>query len=79
MTNNIVKFYPKNAAANPDAVLEQAAGVYNEVLVLGYTKDGELDVRASLNFSMKSILFALESFKHQVLSGEFGHRLDEKP
>jgi len=77
--DNIVKLYPHNAALNPDVVLEQAVGVYDQVLVLGYTKDGKLDVRASLNFDMKSILFALEAFKHQVLSGEFGHRLTEKP
>lgn len=79
MTADIVKFYPANAAANPDAVLEQSAGVYDEVLVIGYDKDGALDVRASLNFDMKSIFFAIDAFKHQVLSGEFGHRLEEKP
>jgi len=79
MTDNIVKLYPHNAALDPDVVLEQAAGVYDEVLVIGYNKDGALDVRASLNFDMKSIFFALEAFKHQVLSGEFGHRLEERP
>ena len=79
MTDNIVKLYPHNAALNPDVVLEQSAGVYEEVLVIGYNKDGALDVRASLNFDMKSIFFALEAFKHQVLSGEYGHRLEERP
>lgn len=79
MTDNVVKFYSLRAALSPDVVLEQSAGVYEEVLVIGYNKDGELDVRASLNFDMKSIFFALEAFKHQVLSGEFGHRLEEKP
>jgi hypothetical protein len=79
MTDNIVKLYPHNAALNPDVVLEQSAGVYEEVLVIGYNKDGALDARASLNFDMKSIFFALEAFKHQVLSGAFGHRLEEKP
>lgn len=78
MTDNVVKFYPHNAAHDPDVVLEQSAGVYDEVLVIGYDKDGMLDVRASLNFDMKSIFFALEAFKHQVLSGEFGHRLEER-
>lgn len=78
MSGNVVKLYPRNAALNPDLVLEQAAGVYEEVLVIGYNKDGELDVRASLNFDMKSIFFAFEVFKHQVLSGEFGHRLKER-
>lgn len=79
MSDNIVKFYSLRAALSPDVVLEHAAGVYDEVLVIGYNKDGELDVRASLNFDMKSIFFALEAFKHQVLSGEYGHCLEEKP
>lgn len=79
MSDNVVKFYPHNAALNPDVVLEQSAGVYEEVLVIGYNKNGELDVRASLNFDMMSIFFALEAFKHQVLSGEFGHRLEKRP
>jgi hypothetical protein len=78
MTDNVVKFYSLRAALAPDVVLEHAAGVYDEVLVIGYNKDGELDVRASLNFDMKSIFFALEAFKHQVLSGEYGHRQEEK-
>lgn len=75
---DVVKFPVPDAAKDPDVVLEQAAGVYEEVLVLGYDKEGVLDVRASLNFDMKSILFALEAFKHQVLSGEYGHSLEEK-
>jgi hypothetical protein len=79
MADNIVKFYSLRAALAPDVVLEHAAGVYEEVLVIGYNKAGELEVRASLNFDMKSIFFALEAFKHQVMSGEFGHRLEEKP
>ena len=78
MTDNVVKFYSLRAALAPDVVLEHAAGVYDEVLVIGYNKAGELEVRASLNFDMKSIFFALEAFKHQVLSGEYGHRLEDK-
>ena len=69
--SEIIKFYPANAAKNPDAVLEQAVGVYGQVFVIGYDKDGELDMRASLNFKVRDILFAMEVFKHKVLSGEY--------
>ena len=75
--SEVVKFYPKGAAKNPDAVLEQAAGVYDQVCVIGYDKDGALEVRASLNFKMRDIFFAMEAFKHKVLSGEYGDRLRE--
>lgn len=74
----VIKFYPKDAAVNPDPVLEQAMGVYYQVLVVGYDKNGALDVRASLNFPMRDIFFAMDAFKHRVLSGEYGDRLRER-
>lgn len=75
--SEIVKFYPKGAAQNPDNVLEQAAGVYDQVFVIGYDKDGELEVRASLNFPMRDIFFAMEAFKFKILNGEYGEALVE--
>lgn len=67
----VVKFYPANAAKNPDAVLEQAIGTYDQVFIIGYNKSDILDVRASLNFKMKDILFAIEVFRHKLLSGDY--------
>lgn len=75
--SEVVRFYPVNAARNPDAVLEQAIGVYDQVFIIGYDKNGELDVRASLNFKMREIFFAMDAFKHKVLNGEYGSRLEE--
>jgi hypothetical protein len=75
----VVKFYPKGAAKNPDNVLEQAVGVYNEVFIIGYDKDGQLDVRASTNFKVRDVFFALEAFRFKVLNGEYdveGHDAD---
>lgn len=77
MTDNVVKFYPKDAAKNPDAVLEQAVGVYDQVFVIGYNKDGDLDVRGTSNFTMKELFFALDAFKFMVLNGEYGERLQK--
>ena len=54
---DIVKFYKKNAAENPDAVLEQAIGSYTDVLILGWDKDGLLDPRGSLGLTCKDILW----------------------
>lgn len=76
--SKVVKFYPANAAKNPDAVLEQAVGVYDQVFVIGYDKDGFLEVRSSLNFEMRDIFFAMEAFRHKVLSGEYGGSLKER-
>ena len=75
--SKVVKFYPANAAKNPDAVLEQAVGVYDQVCVIGYDKDGALEVRASLNFKMRDIFFAMDAFKFKVLNGDYGDVLEE--
>ena len=74
---DIVKFYPKDAAKNPDAVLEQAVGVYDQVFVIGYNKDGDLDVRGTSNFTLKEVFFALDAFKFMVLNGDYGERLQK--
>lgn len=73
--NKVVKFYPRNAAQNPDAVLEQAIGVYDQVFVIGYDKDGLLEVRASLNFPIRNIFFMLDAFKFKVLNGDYETQL----
>lgn len=71
MSADIVKLYCKNAANNPDNVLEQAIGVYDQVLVLGYDKDGELDARASLNIDAANILWLIEWFKAKLVTGDY--------
>ena len=51
--SNITKLYPKGAAKNPDNVLEQSVGKFDKVLVVGYDKEGEVDMRASLNLTVE--------------------------
>ena len=66
-----IKFYSKDAAKNPDYVLKQAIGQYQDVLILGWTKEGELDARASLELKHSDILWLIELFKHNLVSGEY--------
>ena len=69
---DVVKFYPQNAAENPDNVLEQAIGDYSEVLILGWDKDGNLDARATLGLKDGGdVLWLIEAFKHKLMSGDF--------
>ena len=75
--SKVVKFYPSNAAKNPDMVLEQAVGIYDQVFVIGYDKNGALEARASLGLSMRDIFFALDAFKFKVLNGDYGDALTE--
>ena len=65
------KSYPKDAAKNPDNVLEQAMGHYESVFVIGYDVDGELDVRSTLNLEPEEIIFMLERFKYKLFNGDY--------
>ena len=67
----LVKFYSKDAAKHPDAVLEQAVGNYGELIVIGYDHEGVLDVMASTNWKTADILFAIEVFKHKLIKGDY--------
>lgn len=70
--SNVEKFYPANAAENPDNVLEQACGQFDSVLVIGWDKDGNLDARASLDLKDGGeVLWLLEAFKHNLMSGAY--------
>lgn len=70
--SDVVKFYPKDAAKDPDAVLEQALGEFSEVMLIGWDKDGNFDARATLGLKDGGdVLWLLETFKFKLMSGEF--------
>lgn len=69
--SDIIKFYPKNAADNPDNVLELAVGEYESLLILGFDYDGELDARASTNINTGEILILIEKFKAKLINGDY--------
>lgn len=69
---SVVKFYPKDAAKDADAVLEQAVGGFSEVLVIGWDKDGILDARATLGLKDGGdLLWLIESFKAKLMNGDY--------
>jgi hypothetical protein len=39
--------------------------------VIGFSKDGSLDVRASTNFKTSEILFCMDAFKHKIFNGDY--------
>ncbi|SEU03169.1 hypothetical protein [Paracoccus homiensis] len=69
---DVVKFYPKDAATDPDNVLEQAIGGFSEVLIIGWDKDGNLDARATLGLKDGGdVLWLMEAFKHNLMTGAY--------
>ncbi len=64
--DNVTKFYPKDAAKNPDFVLEQAVGKFDKVVVMGVNKEGEFDSRCSLNCSLAEVNLYADRIKSHL-------------
>ena len=62
--SEIVKLHP---AADPDEVIRQALGVYESVVILGWTKNETFSGRSSLNLSAGDAVLLVELFKSAVL------------
>lgn len=71
MTGKVVKFYKKDAANEPDAVLEQAIGQYDAVFIIRWDKQGILDPRSSLNLTQAEIHWLLSVFQQKLLNGDY--------
>ena len=69
--SKVVKFYPADAAKKPDNVLELAIGEFDEVFIIGYDKDGNMDVRANTQFKIRDILYCLDAFKFKLFNGDY--------
>jgi hypothetical protein len=70
-TSNVVPFIQKNAAKDPDVVLEQAIGDYQSVVIIGWDKNGKLDPRASLDLTQRDIHWMLSVFQQKMLNGDY--------
>ena len=62
---NIVKLHP---AADPDEVLRAADGIYESVVILGWTKDDGFSGRASLNLETADALLLVEIFRTALIN-----------
>ena len=69
---DVVKFYPLDAAKEPDNVLEQAMGQYKSVLIIGWDNDDNFDARATLDLKDGGdVLWLMELFKFKLMNGDF--------
>jgi hypothetical protein len=73
----VVKFYPANAADDIDNVLEQSIGEFNQAVIIGWDKNGYLDVRSDTNLSGSDVLWLIEVFKQKLLNGDYSVGEDE--
>ena len=62
--SEIIKLRP---AEDPDEVLTRAVGVYDEVLVIGWTKEDAMQARSTLGMDAADLLLLVELFKKMLL------------
>jgi hypothetical protein len=63
--SEVVKLHPGN---DPDEVLKASLGVYDSIVILGWTKDESFSGRSSLNLTPGDAILLVELFKSAVLS-----------
>jgi hypothetical protein len=68
---DILKFRPKNAAIDPDVVLEEARGDFESLCVIGWDKSGQLDARATLNLGHAELYWLVSLFRNKLINGDY--------
>ena len=73
MINNITKVEFKTGEVSLDAntVLDKAKDNYTSVLVIGWDKEGYLDVRSTNNLDQKDCLYLAQMFSNKLLNGDY--------
>ena len=71
MKSNVIKFRSKNPAEDPDQILEKAKGTYQDVILLGWNTESRMNVRASYGMSIEEMIYLVDQFKHNLLSGKY--------
>lgn len=62
---DVIKLHP---ADDPDEVLKAAIGVFESVVVLGWTKDDKFSGRSTMDLTPAEAILLVELFKSSVLS-----------
>jgi len=73
MKENITKveFKTGEVSLSCDQVLEEAKDNYTSVLVIGWDKEGYLDVRSTNNLDQKDCLYLASMFTNKLLNGDY--------
>jgi len=66
-----VEFKAKQISLSADKVLEEAKDNYGSVIVIGYDKEGCLDVRATNNLDQKECLYMTQKFITGLMVGDY--------
>jgi hypothetical protein len=61
----------------PDNVLKRSMGQFEDIILIGTNEDGNMEVRSSLNLTVKDMLWMLEMTKQNILLTALSHEDDD--
>jgi hypothetical protein len=62
----------------PDNVLKRSMGQFEDIMLVGTNEDGNMEVRSSLNLTVKDMLWMLEMTKQNILLTALSHEDDNE-
>jgi len=66
-----VEFKTGQISLSADEVLEKAKDNYSSVILIGWDKEGFLDVRSTNNLDQKDCLWLVNTFSHKLLNRDY--------
>jgi len=71
--SNVISLMPEEATANE--VLETCKDEFEQVLIIGWTKEDLMSAKSTSNLDVKDIIYMVEVFKSVLITA--GHAIDE--
>ena len=63
---------------NPDNVMQRSMGHFENIILIGTNEDGHMEVRSSLNLTVKDMLWMLEMTKQNIMLTALSHDDDDE-
>ena len=77
ITEGSIVVDPDETLTNPDNVMQRSMGHFENIILIGTNEDGHMEVRSSLNLTVKDMLWMLEMTKQNILLTALSHEDDD--
>jgi hypothetical protein len=78
ITEGSIVVDPDKTLTNPDNVMQRSMGHFENIILIGTNEDGHMEVRSSLNLTVKDMLWMLEMTKQNILLTALSHDDDDE-
>jgi hypothetical protein len=78
ITDGDIFIDPDETLKNPDNVMQRSMGHFEDIILIGTNENGDLEVRSSLNLTVKDMLWMIEMTKQNILLNALSHDEDDE-